>query len=55
VPDDHARLELLKHNGLYAGWHGKHPRELHSAKFVDFVAKKMSAAAPIHAWLSDYC
>jgi uncharacterized protein (TIGR02453 family) len=52
VSADHPRAALLKHSGLYGGWQGKHPKELGSARFADFVAKHFAAVAPIHAWLS---
>jgi uncharacterized protein (TIGR02453 family) len=51
VPDDHPRAALLKHGALFAGWEGKHPKELGSAKLVDFAAKHYAAIAPLHAWL----
>jgi uncharacterized protein (TIGR02453 family) len=51
APADHPRAALLKHGGLHAGWEGKHPRELGTPKFVDFVAERFKAVAPIHRWL----
>jgi uncharacterized protein (TIGR02453 family) len=51
VPADHPRAALLRHSGLYAGWTGKHPKELAQPRFTDFVAKHFAATAPIHAWL----
>jgi uncharacterized protein (TIGR02453 family) len=51
VAADHPRAALLKHSGLHAGWEGKHPRELGTPKFVDFVSACFKAIAPIHRWL----
>jgi uncharacterized protein (TIGR02453 family) len=47
----HPRAALLKHGGLYAGWEGKHPNELSSAKLVDFVTGHYQAILPLHTWL----
>jgi uncharacterized protein (TIGR02453 family) len=51
VPADHPRAALLKHSGLHSGWEGKHPKELGSARFVDFVMNHFEAVAPLHRWL----
>jgi uncharacterized protein (TIGR02453 family) len=51
VADDHPRASLLKHSGLFGGWEGAHPKELGSAKLIDFIADRMGTIAPIHAWL----
>jgi len=51
VPADHPRADLTKHSGLYAGWSGKHPKELHGPKLVDFVTKHFASTAPLHHWL----
>jgi hypothetical protein len=51
APAEHPRAALLKHGGLHAGWEGKHPSELGTAKLVDFVADRFKAVAPIHRWL----
>jgi uncharacterized protein (TIGR02453 family) len=51
VPADHPRAALLRHGGLHAGWQGKHPAPLGTAKFVDFAAKHYAAVAPLHRWL----
>jgi uncharacterized protein (TIGR02453 family) len=48
---DHPRAALLKHSGLFAGWHGPLPKELGSPKFVDFCATRYAAIAPVHDWL----
>jgi uncharacterized protein (TIGR02453 family) len=51
VPETHPRAALLKHSGLYAGWEGKHPKEITSPKLVDFVVKHYTAIALLHRWL----
>src|SRR5262252_5077266 len=51
APADHPRAALLRHGGLSAGWEGKPPRELGSARFVDFAAAHFAALAPLHRWL----
>jgi uncharacterized protein (TIGR02453 family) len=51
APADHPRAALLRHSGLHAGWEGKHPRELRAAAFVDLVAERFKAVAPLHRWL----
>jgi uncharacterized protein (TIGR02453 family) len=51
LPAEHARAGLLRHSGMYAGWEGKHPKELGTPAFVGFAAKHFAAIAPIHAWL----
>lgn len=53
VPAEHPRAALLKHGGLHSGWEGKHPKELGSARFLDFVMEHFSAVAPLHHWLSS--
>jgi uncharacterized protein (TIGR02453 family) len=51
VAADHPRASLMKHSGLYAGWEGKHPKELGSRALVDLVAKHYATMAPLHEWL----
>ncbi|HXK16872.1 MAG TPA: DUF2461 domain-containing protein [Polyangiaceae bacterium] len=51
VPAEHPRAALLKHSGLHSGWEGKHPKQLGSASFVDFVLDHFAAVAPLHHWL----
>jgi uncharacterized protein (TIGR02453 family) len=51
IAEDHPRAALLKHGGLFGGWEGAHPKELGSAKLIDFIADRMGTIAPIHAWL----
>jgi uncharacterized protein (TIGR02453 family) len=52
VPSDHPRAALLKHSGLHSGWEGKHPKELGSARFVDFIMGHFENVAPLHRWLA---
>jgi hypothetical protein len=52
VATDHPRAALLKHGGLYATWESKHPKELDSARFVDFAAAHFRRMLPIHTWLA---
>lgn len=52
VPPEHPRAALLKHGGLFATWQGQHPKELGSARFVDFAAAHFGRLAPLHAWLA---
>jgi uncharacterized protein (TIGR02453 family) len=51
VAADHPRAALLRHGGLHAGWEGKLPPALGTAKIVDFVARHYLAVAPVHRWL----
>jgi uncharacterized protein (TIGR02453 family) len=53
VADDHPRVDLLRHSGLYVGWEKPHPRELGSASLVAFAAKHYAAMAPLHGWLRE--
>jgi uncharacterized protein (TIGR02453 family) len=50
-PPEHARAELLKHQGLFCGTEAKPPRELTSAKFVDYCADRYRGMLPLHQWL----
>lgn len=49
---DHPRAALLRHRGLYATWEDKHPKELGSARFVDFAVAHFGRMVPVHAWLA---
>ncbi|HVY28824.1 MAG TPA: DUF2461 domain-containing protein [Polyangiaceae bacterium] len=53
VPAEHPRAALLKHGGLYSSWDGKHPKELGTARFVDFVVERYRELLPLHRWLSQ--
>lgn len=48
---DHGRAPLLLHEGLWAGFEGKIPREARSAAFVDFCAEHCRAMFPVSRWL----
>ena len=52
VPADHPRAALLKHSGLHCGWEGKHPKELGSARLVNFVIERFADVTPLHLWLA---
>jgi hypothetical protein len=52
IPADHPRAALLRHSGLYSSWEGKHPKELGSPGFVDFVAARYKELLPLHQWLA---
>jgi uncharacterized protein (TIGR02453 family) len=51
IDEGHPRASLLKHSALYVGSEGKHPKELGSARLIDYVAKRYAAMAPLHEWL----
>jgi uncharacterized protein (TIGR02453 family) len=48
---DHPRARFLLHDGLWADWDGKVPKEAKSAAFLDFCVARFEAAAPIARWL----
>jgi len=50
-PPDHPRARWLKHDGLYAGFEGKVPKELKSPRFVDYCVERFRATLPVHQWL----
>lgn len=45
--------ELLLHNGLYAAHEVDIPKELHSAKILDYCFEVFNEMAPIHRWLVE--
>jgi uncharacterized protein (TIGR02453 family) len=51
-PDPEAEF-LLRHNGLYAGWEGTIPAELHTAALVDYCLERFTPMEPLHRWLAD--
>lgn len=42
---------LLLHDGLYAGWQGRIPAELHSPALIDCCFEKFKVMLPLHQWL----
>jgi uncharacterized protein (TIGR02453 family) len=48
---DPAAAGLLRHAGLYAGWEGPVPAELHSPALVEFCWRKYKPMEPLHRWL----
>ena len=50
---DPETAPLLLHDGLYAGWEGRMPPELHSPALVDFCHEKFKVMLPLHRWLCD--
>jgi uncharacterized protein (TIGR02453 family) len=50
----HPNAELLKHNGLYAGWEVKIPDELFSAALVDFCFERYRPLVPLHKWFMKW-
>jgi uncharacterized protein (TIGR02453 family) len=42
---------LLLHDGLYAGWEGRIPAELHSPALIDYCFEKFKVMKPLHEWL----
>ena len=50
---DPETAPLLLHDGLYAGWEGRIPPELHSPALVGFCREKFKAMLPLHRWLCD--
>ncbi len=49
---DPAAAGLLRHAGLYAGWEGLIPPELHSPALVEFCWRKFKPMEPLQRWLS---
>jgi uncharacterized protein (TIGR02453 family) len=47
----HPNAELLKHNGLYAGFEAKIPEEFFSRRLVDFCFERYEPLVPLHRWL----
>lgn len=48
---EHPNAELLKHNGLYAGFTSKIPDILYSAELMDHCVRLYEPLAPLHRWL----
>ncbi len=49
----HERAALLKHDGLYATYEARIPKEARTAKFVDFCAGHFAAMWPLARWIED--
>jgi uncharacterized protein (TIGR02453 family) len=47
----HPRAEWLKHNAIHAGLEMKLPKEVHSARFIDFCLNHYKNLRPLHEWL----
>lgn len=50
---NHPNARLLLHNGIYAYLEDSHPKELHSAEFVDVCFEHFKNMAPIHRWIRE--
>jgi uncharacterized protein (TIGR02453 family) len=50
----HPNAELLKHNGLYAGYETKIPDEFYSARIVDYCFERYEPIVPLHRWLMKW-
>lgn len=51
LPADHPRAELLRYQGLHAGFDAKAPAEMNGPEFIDWCAAKWKAMSPLHEWL----
>jgi uncharacterized protein (TIGR02453 family) len=49
---EHPRAKLLLHEGLFAGFEGKVPKEARSKAFVDWCYERFAACAPIPKWIA---
>jgi len=47
----HPNVDLLKHNGLYAGWEGRIPKEFYSADLIEFCFERYASILSLHRWL----
>ena len=50
---EHPNAKWLVHNGIYAYLEDTHPKDLHSADFLDFCFQHFKNMSPIHQWISD--
>jgi uncharacterized protein (TIGR02453 family) len=48
---EHKNAELLLYNGFWASSSGKIPKELHSAKILDYCFQRFQDMSPVHKWL----
>ena len=51
--EKHPNAKLLLYNGIYGYLEDSHPKELHSAEFVDFCFQHFKNMAPIHQWIRE--
>lgn len=49
----HPNAALLLHNGLYAGIETPIPKELYSARLLDYCYAHYKKMAPLHQWLAE--
>jgi uncharacterized protein (TIGR02453 family) len=50
-PADHPRAELLKHDGLFAGFERPIPPEAYTPRFPAFIASHFRAMRPLQEWV----
>jgi len=50
---DHPRADLLKHNGLYAGFESPIPDELYSGDLIAYCMERYRMTLPLHRWLLE--
>ena len=50
-PEDHPRADLLKYNGLWAGYQTAIPDEIYSADFIPWCFEICQKLLPLHQWL----
>lgn len=48
---EHPRAALLLHEGLFLGYEGPVPKEVHGPGFVAFCLRHYTAVSPLNAWL----
>lgn len=53
-PNDHPRIELLRHKGMHAGRELGAPRWLHTAGAFDRIVKTWRDAAPMNRWFDRH-
>ncbi len=49
--EDHPRSDLLKYNGLWAGYQTDIPDEIYSADFIPWCFEKCRKMLPLHQWI----
>ena len=53
-PQDHPRIELLRHKGMHAGREFGAPRWLHTKGALDRIVKTWRDAAPMNRWFDRH-